>query len=284
MNAKILSPVLIIHGGAGQSFRDKRRAARVRKKIRKILNRAHRKLSETNALEAVVYAVALLENDPEFNAGTGSMLQADGKARLSASVMDGSRNRFAGVVNIERIKNPVLVARRLLDQKSRVLAGPGAHQFARMMDFKPKDPRTKQSIRRWKKRKEQGSDTVGACALDRFGNLAAATSTGGRGWERSGRVSDSCMPVSNFADKRCAVSATGNGEDIIDEGIAIRIVQRVEDGMTLDQATQKTFRTCRARKRSIGVIGLDRKGNVVTHATTELLIYGWQTGKRVNIF
>jgi L-asparaginase len=273
-------PVLILQGGAGRSTQGSRRPLRVRKKILRILNLAYEKLVETNSLEAVTYAVKLLEDDPEFNAGTGSQLQADGKARLSASIMDGSQERFAAVVNLERIKNPVLVAHALLDEEDRVLAGEGAFQFARKLGLKPADPRTAQAIRRWKKQTGKGYDTVGACALDRYGHLASATSTGGRGLERPGRVSDTGMPVANYADEHSAISATGIGEEIIDEGLAIKIATRVRDGLGLKRAFDKSFREIRSRGRRMGAVGVDSRGSVAYATTTEILIFGWKKGKR----
>jgi len=278
-----MQPVLIIQGGAGRAYKDSRRAARIRKKISRILKLAYEKLADTDALEAVTDAVRLLEDDPEFNAGTGSQLQADGRARLSASIMDGSRLRFAGVINIEKIKNPILVARALLEEKDRVLSGKGAFQFARKLGLKPLDPRTIDSIRRWKKWQEEAYDTVGACALDRFGDLASATSTGGRGFERPGRVSDSGMPVANYADENCAISATGIGEEIIDEGLAIKIATRVQDGLSLARAFKKTFGEIRSRGRQIGAIGLDSKGRIAYASTTAILILGWKVSNRQSI-
>lgn len=278
-----MRPVLIIHGGAGGKFEDQKRAASVRKKISRILKRSYKKLIETDALEAVTYAVKFLEDDPEFNAGTGSQLQSDGRARLSTSIMDGSTRSFAGVINIENIKNPILVAHALLREKDRVLSGEGAFRYAtKKLGLKPVDTRTPESIRRWKKHKDGGYDTVGACALDRFGNLASATSTGGRGFEFPGRVSDSGMPIANYADERCAISATGIGEEIINEGLAVKIATRVQDGISLKQAFKKTFEGVRLRGRRIGAVGVDMKGNIVHATTTEILLYGWMgRGKRV---
>jgi L-asparaginase len=276
-------PVLIIQGGAGRGSKDPRRSVRIRKKISRILKLAYEELFTSDALEAVTYAVKLLEDDPEFNAGTGSQLQADGQARLSASLMDGRDLRFAGVINIEKIRNPILIARALLDERDRVLSGQGAFRFARKLGFEKFDPRTRQSLHRWKKWQEEAYDTVGACALDRFGNLASATSTGGRGFERPGRVSDSGMPVANYADSKCAVSATGIGEEIMDEGLAVKIATRIEDGSTLREAFGRTFREIRLRNRRIGAIGLDRKGNLAYQTTTEILIYGWQKGKKRSV-
>jgi L-asparaginase len=274
-------PVLIIHGGAGKSPANPKILRALRAKIRRVLRSAYARLLETNAVEAVCHAVELLENDPHFNAGRGSYLQADGKARLTASVMDGADERFAAVLNLERVANPVRVARLLLEEKDRVLAGPGAFRFAREKGFRAADTRTARAVRRWKQALETGSDTVGACALDRFGNLASATSTGGRGMERPGRVSDSGMPAANFADSFSAVSATGIGEEIIEQALAAVICARARDGRDLKRAFSKTFSEVRRKRRRIGAVGLDRHGNICREATTELLIFGWKKGKKI---
>ena len=279
-----MQPVLIIQGGAGRGFKELGQRAKFGRKISRILNLAYKKLLQTDALEAVTYAVRLLEDDPEFNAGTGSQLQADGKARLSASIMDGSSLRFAGVINLEKIKNPILVARALLEEKDRVLAGEGALRYAvKKLGLKPRDTRTKESIRRWKKQKDGAYDTVGACALDRQGNLASATSTGGRGFEWPGRVSDSAMPIANYASEHCAVSATGIGEEIVDEGLTVKIATRVQDGLGLAKAFKKTFAELRLRGRRMGAVGLDEKGNVAYDTTTEVLIFGWKRGRKERV-
>jgi L-asparaginase len=277
-------PVLIIQGGAGRGYADPRRPARIRRKLTRVLRLAYGKLLKTSALEAVTYAVKLLEDDPEFNAGTGSQLQADGKARLSASLMDGAKERFAAVINLEKIRNPILVTRALLNEKDRVLAGDGAFRFAKALGLSPSDPRTPEAVRRWKKHKEGGYDTVGACALDRFGNLASATSTGGRGFERPGRVSDTGMPVANFADRRTAASATGIGEEIIDQGLAVKIATRVRDGASLEEAFRRTFQEVKARGHRIGAVGLDSRGNLAYRTTTEVLLWAWRKGRKVRHF
>ena len=277
-------PALIIHGGAGRDFRNARRLSLIRKKLNKILNISYQKLLTSSALDTVTFAVKLLEDDPEFNAGTGSMLQRDGKARLSASIMDGACLRFSAVINLENIENPILVAKALLGKTDRVLAGSGARQFAQSLGFKLADTRTPKSIRRWQKARQRDSDTVGACALDRWGRLACATSTGGRGLEYPGRVSDSGMPIANYATGQCAVSATGVGEEIMSEGITVRIATRVEDGMPLKKAFQKTFAAIQSRGYRMGAIGVDAKGNFACETTTEVLLYGWRKGKKQGLF
>jgi L-asparaginase len=277
------APVLILHGGAGRSI-PLGRAALLRKKIATILALSYQKLLCGSALEAVTYAVSLLESDPEFNAGTGSMLQSDGKARLSASLMDGAKMRFCAVLNLESIAHPIEVVRTLMEKEDRVLAGPEALSYATRQGFELSDVRTAKSIHRWKKKIAAGFDTVGACALDSAGRLASATSTGGKGFETPGRVSDSGTPAGNYASGEVAVSATGTGEEILDEGLAVRIVTRVEDGLPLRKAFQKTFRDVRRRRHQMGAIGLDRKGNWAQDKTTESLLFAVQTSGKTDIF
>lgn len=276
----------MIQGGAGKRS-STARARLIRTHLQKILSKSYEVLLETDALCAVTEAVRLLEDDPLFNAGTGSQLQADGRARLSASIMDGRLERFAGVINMEKIRNPILVASALLREDSRVLSGEGAQKYALALGLKLSDTRTADSIRRWKKNRncadvgtiDKGVDTVGAVALDRHGNLASATSTGGRGLERPGRVSDSGMPVANFADSHVAISTTGIGEEIIEEGLAIKIATRVHDGMSLKQVFKKTFREIRKKNRRMGAVAIDSRGNVGTATTTEVLFFAYQKNK-----
>lgn len=262
------------------SAQDADRRARVRASLGRVMREAHACLLSGGALEAVTQAVRLLEDDELFNAGTGSQLQADGRARLSASVMDGVVRRFAGVVNLERIKNPVLVARRLLDREHRVLAGEGALAFALSEGFREEDTRTPESIRRWKwkGREAKASDTVGACALDAEGRLAGATSTGGIGLEMPGRVSDSCTPAGNYASGVCAVSATGVGEEILDECLAATVAVRVEEGLPIAEAFARAFAGVRIRGRRMGAIGVDRDGRLAWDTTSGFLAYGWKKG------
>jgi L-asparaginase len=275
------TPTIILHGGAGAAIRDSARRERVRRKLTEFADSAYGVLTRGNALEAAVHAVRLLEDDPDFNAGTGSRVQADGRARLSASVMDGASGRFAAVLNVENLKNPVLAARELLGEEFRVLAGEGAAAFALSRGFRSEDPRTREVLDRWEKWRNtgagsRGSDTVGACALDAAGRLAAATSTGGRGYETPGRVSDSGTPAADFADRFSAVSATGTGEEILDQGLAVRIAVRVRDGLTLAEAFARSFAEARAAGHSFGAVGLDRDGRIAWETTTEAILYAWK--------
>lgn len=272
------NPVVVIHGGAG-SRPTGARSTQLRKSLRAILAASSAYLKTHSALETVAFAVQQLENDPFYNAGTGSMLQSDGVARMSASIMDGAALRFAAVLNIEQTRNPVLVAQTLLAHEDRVLAAEGATRFARANGFARWNPVTPARLRQWQRRlrdtTEQG--TVGAVALDRDGRLAAATSTGGKGCERVGRVSDSGLPVGNYADDAVAISCTGIGEHIIEEGLAVRLAQRVADGRSLARAFTSAFRLLKARQRWIGAIGVDRRGRVTWGTTVPAVLAMAQT-------
>lgn len=241
--------------------------------LRLICDEAYAHLATRSALEAVAFAVRRLEDDPLFNAGTGSVVQADGVARMSASIMNGVSLRFAGVLNVERVRHPIDLAVALLDEEDRVLAGDGAAQFARTTRRASNVRTIAVSMSRRRRDVRDGAihDTVGAVALDRRGHLAAATSTGGKRGQRAGRVSDSGLPVGNYATKDVAISCTGIGEEIIEEGLAVRIAQRVADGASLAQACARTFRELRARKRRVGAIALDRTGSCVMSTTLPML-------------
>jgi L-asparaginase len=274
----LTEPALIIHGGTGA--RDAGVLSRIKRSLASIVERAYETLLSSDAVSAAAEAVRLMEDDELFNAGTGSRLQKDGKARLSASLMDGASQKFTGVINLEDIQNPILVSKLLLKEKHRVLSGAGAQEFALSHGFKKGSPVTEVSLLAWKKR-SKGSDTVGACALDKEGKLASATSTGGIGHEIPGRVSDSAMPAGNFANAACAVSATGIGEEVIDECLAAKIVFLVTAGESLEEAFKKAFAEVRARKRSMGAVGLDRTGHFAWDTTSPELAFAWKKGSNL---
>ncbi len=311
-------PTLIIHAGAGIYPKNIDRAKKIQEKLRNLSEKGYQFLKNHSAVDAALEITRQLEDWPETNAGIGSVLQSDGKARLSAALMDGSRMRFSGVINIEQIKNPILAAGLLQKERDRVLAGEGAEKFAWEKGFKLCDVRTKERLKQWKTwlktpspsplplsgREGNGSSphpnvsdktsgegvsrgkfgTVGVCALDSKGHLAAATSTGGKGMERAGRVSDSALPAGNYANLFAAVSATGLGEDIIEEALASTIAVRARDFKNLAKAFQKTFAEARKRKRLFGAIGVDRSGNIMAAKTTGILYYAFQTRKKSGVF
>jgi len=221
------------------------------------------------ALEAVIEAVVSLEDDPLFNAGTGSVLNARGEAEMDASVMDGDTLAAGGVACIQRVRNPVLVARRVLQATDCVLlAGAAATAFAREQGFGDYDPGLPRATRAG-----QRGGTVGAVALDGAGRLAAATSTGGREGKRPGRVGDSPVPgAGNYADAFAAVSATGWGEFMLRyvtaKDVAMRIARRVEPQHALRETLDDMARRF---GEPIGAIALDARGGLgVVHGTVAM--------------
>ncbi len=278
----MVHPVLVLHGGTGIKP-DHKRLGPIRRNLRTVSAKVFDYLKDHNALESVSYAVRLLEDDPLFNAGTGATLQEDGRARMSVSIMNGAAVQFAGVINIERVRNPVHIADALLDEDDRLLCGPGATRFARAKGFRAWNTITALRRRQWLQRLKDsstGHGTVGASALDADGRLAAATSTGGKGFERVGRVSDSGTPAGTYANGEAAISCTGMGEDILDEALAARLVQRVTDGMAIKRAFAVTFGEMKLRRRRVAAIGLDRHGQWAWETTIPLLVAVARTSTR----
>lgn len=256
---------LIIHGGFfSESDSNEETKIAKQKALSSIVRQAHIFLQSHSALETAVFAVSLLEDNELFNAGLGSQIQSDGKVRLSASIMDGKTQRFGGVINIEEVKNPIQVAAELLQHDDRVLSGLGALNFARDNGFGYFNPFTQQRLIEYEARlnQKERKGTVGCVALDRDGNLAVATSTGGKGFEIPCRVSDSGTPAGNFANAHAAISCTGVGEDIVSAGLATKIVTRVTDGSTLKEATEKSFAELKDIDGFAGTIGISAKGEV----------------------
>lgn len=280
----VSKPALIIHAGAGTYPKHLARAKTIQKKLREISENGYRFLKNHSAVETVVEVTRQLEDWPETNAGVGSVLQSDGKARLSAGLMDGFGMRFSGVINIEQIKNPILVAKLLQREKDRILAAEGAQKFAVKKGFKLFNTRTPERLKQWKAAKKTKFGTVGVCALDARGHLAAATSTGGKGMELVGRVSDSPLPAGNYANSFAAVSATGRGEDIIEETLASTLAIRAQDLGNFKKAFQFTFREAKLRKRLLGAIGVDKNGNVFWDKTTDILYYAFCTRSKTSVF
>ncbi|PST84864.1 asparaginase [Pedobacter yulinensis] len=256
---------IIIHGGFFSESDTNQETKRAKQEaLAMICEKGHLFLQTHTAAETVMYTVSLLEDHELFNAGYGSQLQSDGKVRLSAAVMDGTTQRFAGVINLEEVKNPIQVAGRLLEVDDRVLSGEGAQHFARSEGFEVYSPVSKQRLREYEERKNQENrlGTVGCVALDSAGNLAAATSTGGKGFEIPGRVSDSATVAGNYADRLSAVSCTGVGEDIVSAALAARIVTRVADGLSLKLAMQRSFDEMKPYDGFAGAIGITSSGEI----------------------
>jgi len=187
--------------------------------------------------------------------------------------MDGSQRRFAGCVNVEGVKNPVRLAAALLKRQDRVLSGDGARRFATESGLPFASPFTAEQKRIFALRKRGKTGTVGAVALDKNGRLAAATSTGGKGFEYPFRVSDSPTSAGNFANKDCAVSATGIGEDIVEFAVASTICGNVSTGEPLEQCVRRLLHEAKLRKAQFGLIGVSRQGQRSSATTTSNLLW-----------
>lgn len=296
-------PKLIIHGGAGSAMKGKEVIAAVRRSLHDIIEEVYDLLlTGADARDAVVRGCQLLENDPRFNAGTGSVLQSDGQIRMSAALMEGKSQRFSGVINVGRVQNPINLAEFLQDSADRVLSEQGAAELLRELNAPVYNPLTDIRLQEWMlerqdnfdktmagvvaerelvKASEPGRGTIGVVVLDSQGCLAAGTSTGGKGFERIGRVSDCAMPAGNYATTKAAVSCTGIGEDIIDECLAARIVVRVTDGLSLAEAMQRSFVEASQNRRDFGAISIDATGAIAWGKTSQVLLSAYHNGDQI---
>ncbi|MGF1535172.1 MAG: isoaspartyl peptidase/L-asparaginase [Elainellaceae cyanobacterium] len=313
--ANQVQPKLIIHGGAGSSLKGKGGLEAVRRSLRDIVQQTYAALTDGKPAEAVVaLGCRLLEDEPRFNAGTGSVLQSDGQVRMSAAIMVGDRQRFSGVINVGQVKNPIDLARLLQDSPDRVLSETGAALLAREQGIPIHSPLTDLRLQEWLQERqgnfdasmanvvaeslagsgaepmakpiadtsdEAGRGTIGVVVRDSQGRLAVGTSTGGKGFERIGRVSDSAMPAGNYATPTSAISCTGIGEDIIDECLAPRIAVRVTDGYTLEAAFARSCAEAQHNQRDLGAIGLDHTGAIAWGKTSDILLAAYHTGAEI---
>lgn len=271
---------LMVHGGAGKVAQLDAYKAGMTKAIeigQSIL------ASGGTALDAVVAAVTVLEDDPSFNAGRGSVLDEGGRVEMDASVMEGDRLRAGAVAGIREIKNPVSLARAVMEKTQHVmLIGEGAMQFARLAGVETAPPeyfitdaRRLQLAEAQKSGTvvldhdsliEQKFGTVGAVARDVQGNLAAATSTGGIVNKKFGRVGDTpLIGAGTYADNRtCAVSATGFGEQFIRTVFAKTIADFiVRDGISAQEAADKGVAYLVERVNGLGgAIVIDAHGRL----------------------
>jgi L-asparaginase len=277
---------IIIHGGFfSESSQSQETKKAKQDSLERIVKSSYDYLKSHTALETVVYAVSLLEDDELFNAGIGSMIQRDGKIRMSASLMDGVSKKMSGVINLENTKNPIQVAMVLQKEQDRILAGEGAINYARKHGFEKFSTEIPKRRHEYEvKLKSLGTGTVGCVAIDRSGHLAAGTSTGGKGFELVGRVSDSATVAGNYANDDCGVSLTGVGEDIVSGAMAVKIVTRVTDGMNLENAVEKTFDEIKLFNGFAGAICLDKSGNMMHRDSFPTMVFASFDGKDLDVF
>jgi beta-aspartyl-peptidase (threonine type) len=222
-----VAPLILVHGGAGGARVDDRD---YRAGLERAAQAGYAAFASGDCVSAVVAAVSLMEDEPAFNAGYGSVLNSRGEVECDAAVMRGADQDLGAVVAVKGVQNPVRLARAVLDSPQVMLAAEGAAAFAEGHGIAAVDPAqlvTQDRFLSWSKwiaagqpalemgDALEGCDTVGAVALDGAGNLAAATSTGGISFAPPGRVGDSALPGCGFwADGDGAASATGDGERI----------------------------------------------------------------------
>lgn len=277
---------IIIHGGFfSESNADAETKLLKQNALKQIVTDSFTYLKDHSALETAVFAVSQLEDNPLFNAGIGSQIQSDGKIRMSASLMDGTSQKMGGVINIENTKNPVRVAKVLIEQKDRILGGDGATDFARKNGFDSFSTEIPQRRKEFEaKLKAKGLGTVGCVALDKNNKIAVATSTGGTGFEVPGRVSDSATVAGNYANEHCGISMTGVGEDIMSNASAAKIVTRVTDGDSMEIAFKKTFSELLPYDGFAGAIGIDKKGNIFHQDSHPTMVFASFDGTNLEVF
>lgn len=277
---------IIIHGGFF-SESDQSHEVKVAKQnsLKNIAEKTYQYLETHSAVDTVAYAVSLLEDDELFNAGIGSQIQSDGVIRMSAALMDGETQKMSGVINIQDVKNPIFVAKELMKEDDRVLGGNGAKIYAHKNGFENFSTEIPQRRKEYEaKLKNGGKGTVGCVAIDKNRKLAVATSTGGKGFEIPGRISDSATVAGNYANEFCAVSCTGVGEDIVSNATSAKIVTRVTDGMSLKEAFEKTFAELKTIDGFAGAIAIDKNGNIYHQDSYPTMVFASFDGNEFEIF
>ena len=296
------APVLVLHGGAGvvRAGLSPAEADAAREALAQALRAGHALLQDGRpALDAVVAAITVLEDDPAFNAGRGAVFTHDGINELDASLMDGASRAAGAVAGVRRIRNPIQLARQVMEHSPHVmLVGEGAETFAQSRGIGFVDPAWFRTEKRWQQLQKAKADadaarnaqaavaddplryfgTVGAVALDAEGRLAAGTSTGGMTDKRWGRVGDApVIGAGTWADGQCAVSGTGWGEFYLRTAAAHAICSRVA---LLDEDVATAAETVinveiPGMGGNGGAIALGADGRVAMPFNTEGMYRGW---------
>jgi beta-aspartyl-peptidase (threonine type) len=273
-------PALIVHGGAGADPGEGREE--LREGVRAAVLAGWQVLAaDGRALDAVEAAVRVLEDHPRFNAGRGSVLTSAGTVEMDASIMEGDRLECGAVAAVSRVANPITLARHVLEDRRHVLlAGEGAHAFARAVGVPDCEPASLVTDRQRARLAAQGRGTVGAVALDRHGTVAAATSTGGMVGKRPGRVGDSALiGCGTYADSTLGgVSCTGSGEAIIRVVLARRALDVLKEAGDADHAAKVAVDLLVEEGRGEGgLILVDWRGRVGHAQSTPLMPVAWMS-------
>ena len=274
---------IVVHGGAGaaESEHDAARAAAVDAATAAgwaVL------AAGGSSIDAVIAAVTRLEDDPLFNAGLGAVLTEEGTVELDASLMSGADLRAGAVAVVRGVCNPIALARAVMDEGRDVfLVGPPAEALARRHGLRmvaPDDLVTPDARARWQARRPPPGETVGAAAIDAHGHVAAATSTGGVGGQRSGRIGDSAViGAGTYADDLLgAASATGPGEAIIRVGLVRTALEAIARGADAATAARDALDVLERRVGArAGLVLVDRLGRVAAVHTTATMPTAWRS-------
>lgn len=288
-----MKPTLVIHGGAIFDENDYTPDldSEYRKALQEALTAGYSVLSsEGSALQAIETSIRILEDCGLFDAGRGAVYSADGTQAHDASIMDGTNRKAGAVAGVNKIKNPISAARKVMDETWHVLLiGNGAVDFAKQQGLEIVEPSYFHNERKYKQylklklaeEKQKLHGTVGAVALDMQGNLAAGTSTGGLEMKHYGRVGDTpIIGAATYADNEvCAVSCTGEGEFFIRTSAAHNVWSRMKyKGESLDEATNNVLAEIKELGGLGGLIAIDSQGNISTPCTTGRMFRGNAVG------
>ena len=280
---------IVIHGGAGSfSDLDEKAINSYETGINEALSAGYKILDQGgSSLDAVTAAVVILEDLPLFNAGKGSVYTEMETQEMDSSIMDGKSGKGGAVAGVSKVKNPVLLARKVMEKTEHVmLVGKGAEKFAKEIGIELVDPSyfySEKNLKRVRKSKEDEKlGTVGAAALDQSGNLAAATSTGGRTNKMTGRVGDSpILGAGTWAQNGlCAVSGTGHGEYFMRLLTAADVCKLMEySGLSLEESTNLVVSKLTQAGAEGGIISIDSNGNISAKFNTKGMARGYQTNQ-----
>ena len=305
---------IVIHGGAGTILKDSMSPAleqQYKDRLNEALKAGYDILAKGGtSLDAVVAAIKVMEDSPLFNAGKGAVFANDGTNSMDASIMNGKDLKAGAVAGVHTIRNPIEGAKAVMEKSPHVmLSGDGADKFAKEQGLKTEDPKYFYDEKRWKQFQqikkqdeikldhnskdtsgyvhpkdaefmgEKKFGTVGCVALDKYGNLAAGTSTGGMTNKKWGRIGDSpVIGAGTYANnKTCGISCTGHGEYFIRNVVAYDVSAMMEyKGLTLEQAANEVvMKKLKAQEGEGGLIGLDAKGNITMVFNTAGMYRGY---------
>jgi len=301
------NPLIVIHGGAGPQDPSGKQIEKAKTSIKAILRRLRTNgsipayaVKGSLSIQKCLQGAWELEEDPAFNAGYGAALQADGVARVSASFMESTHQKFSAVMNCEQVMHPSALAFALQDETHCILDQRGAERLARQLGIEPQELTTDERLTKWMEHKKKSlptkpstgkTGTIGSVclSLDPTPKLAVCTSTGGVGNETPGRVGDTPTIAGNYCDNLTAISCTGIGEQIINHSFASRVAIRIQDGSGLRESLSRSLKEVQKKGDQLAAIAvsIDFSKNTAywaVGATTPSMIWGALTPQQMLVF